>query len=109
LRHIENCRSLLFILFLDETTIFDKNINDQRKAQLLWQQYEQLRKELSDYDPKMLEKQLIVTINKIDLYTTKQIDTFRSYFMDKNTNVIFFSTATNQGMLEVTKAIAKTL
>lgn len=109
LRHIENCQSLMFILYLGEATIFDEKINDQQKAQLLWQQYEQLRKELSDYNPQMLAKQIIVTINKIDLYTTEQIEIFRSYFSAKKTEVIFFSTATNKGMLEVTKAIAKTL
>jgi 50S ribosomal subunit-associated GTPase HflX len=57
----------------------------------------------------MLKKQIIVTVNKIDLYTSQQIDTFRSSFIDKDTNVIFFSTFTNEGMLEIKKAIGKTL
>jgi GTP-binding protein len=109
LRHIENCQSLMFILYLDEATIFNEKISDQQKAQQLWKQYEQLRKELSNYGTKMLKKQIIVTVNKIDLYTSQQIDTFRSSFIDKDTNVIFFSTFTNEGMLEIKKAIGKTL
>lgn len=109
LRHIENCKSLMFILYLDEETIFDEKISDAKKAQMLWEQYEQLRKELNDYDPKMLKKRSILTINKIDIYTPKQIDTFRSYFSKKDTNVILFSMFTNEGLSEVTKAIAKTV
>lgn len=109
LRHIENCQSLMFILYLDETIIYDANISDSEKAQLLWQQYEQLRKELSEYDVAMLEKSSLVTINKIDLYTNEQMEAFRSLFGEKDTNVIFFSTVTNEGMDEVKKAIGKTL
>ncbi len=109
LRHIENCKSLMFILFLDEEVIFDESLSDQKRAELLWQQYEQLRKELSDYDQKMLQKTSIVTLNKIDLYTNEQIDVFRSYFIDKDVNLIFFSTFTNNGLEDVKKAIAKTL
>ena len=109
LRHIENCKSLMFILYLDEEMIFDENVSDEQKAEMLFKQYEQLRKELSDYDPKMLEKRSIVTINKIDLYTDEQMDIFRSYFIAKDVNVMFFSMFTNKGLEEVKKAIAKTL
>jgi GTP-binding protein len=90
LRHIENCQVLMFILYLDESVIFDENISDQQKATMLWQQYEQLKKELGDYSSKLLEKPTLLTVNKIDLYTAKQIDIFRSYFIDKDMNMIFF-------------------
>lgn len=109
LRHIENCQSLMFILYLDETVIFDENVTDEQKAAMLWQQYEQLKKELGDYNTKLLEKPSILTINKIDLYSAKQIDIFRSYFIDKDMNVILFSMVTNEGLDEVKKAISKTL
>lgn len=109
LRHIENCQSLMFVLFLEEAVIFDEGISDLEKATMLWQQYEQLRHELADYDQKMLQKRVVVTLNKIDLYTSEQLDVFRSYFIDKDVNVIFFSTVTNEGLEEVKKAIAATL
>lgn len=109
LRHIENCQVLMFILYLDESVIFDESISDQQKATMLWQQYEQLKKELGDYSSKLLEKPSILTVNKIDLYTAEQIDIFRSYFRDKDMNVIFFSTVTNAGLEEVKKAISKTI
>lgn len=109
LRHIENCQSLMFILFLEEGVVFDESLSDKQKAELLWQQYEQLQKELSSYDSKMLDKRSILTINKIDIYTAEQIDVFRSYFAQKSMDLIFFSTFTNNGLEEVKKAIAKTL
>lgn len=109
LRHIENCQSLMFVLFLEEAVVFDEGVSDLEKAKMLWQQYEQLRHELADYDEKMLQKRVIVTLNKIDLYTSEQLDVFRSYFIDKDVNLIFFSTVTNEGLEEVKKAIASTL
>ena len=107
LRHIENCQVLMFILYLDETVIFDDSINDQQKAAMLWQQYEQLKKELGDYSSELLTKPAFVTINKIDLYTNQQIDTFRSYFINKDVNVILFSTVTSEGLGEVKETITK--
>lgn len=108
LRHIENCQILMFILYLDESVIFDETLTDKKKSLMLWQQYEQLKKELGNYSSKLLEKPSILTVNKIDLYTAKQIDIFRSYFNDKDMNVIFFSTVTNEGLEEVKKTIVKT-
>ena len=96
-------------MYLDESVIFDEAITDQKKATMLWQQYEQLKKELGDYSLKLLEKPSILTVNKIDLYTAKQMDIFRSYFIDKEMNVMFFSMATNEGLEEVKRAISKTL
>lgn len=109
LRHIENCKTLMFVLYLDESVIFDDQLSDAKKADLLWEQYRQLRNELANHDQKLLEKPAIVTINKIDLYSAKQIDAFRSCFIDKDMNVIFFSTVTNEGLDEVKKVIAKTI
>lgn len=109
LRHIENCKSLMFILYLDEAVIFDESITDAKKAEMLWDQYQLLEKELKDYDSKMLQKRSIVTINKIDLYSEKQIDAFRLFFIDKNINLMPFSMFTNKGLEEVKRAIAKTL
>lgn len=105
LRHIENCQSLMFVLYLDEMVVFDAALSEAKKAELLWQQYEQLRTELENYSVKMLQKRAIVTVNKIDLYTNSQMDAFRSYFIDKDINLIFFSTVTGAGLEEVKKAL----
>lgn len=107
LRHIENCQRLMFVLYLDEATVFDQSLSDEERSNLLWKQYEQLKSELATYNSEMLKKDIIVTVNKIDLYNSKQIDSFRSHFIDKDVNLIFFSTVTGEGMEEVKKALAK--
>lgn len=107
LRHIENCRVLMFVLYLDENLIFNEQLSDLDKAALLWQQYQQLQKELGDYSAELLEKPSLLTLNKIDLYTSEQIDAFRSYFIDKDMNLMFFSTVTGQGLEDIKAAIAK--
>lgn len=107
LRHIENCQVLMFVLYLEESIIFDEQLSDLDRAVLLWQQYQQLKKELESYSSQLLAKPSLLTINKIDLYTSKQIDTFRSYFIDKDMNVMLFSTVTNEGLDEIKRAIAK--
>lgn len=107
LRHIENCQALMFVLYLPEEVIFDSSLSDQDKAELLWQQYQKLRDELKLYNPAMLKKAAILTVNKVDLYSTEQIDVFRSYFKQKKMSVIFFSAFTGDNLEVIKKAVSK--
>ena len=107
LRHVENSKALMFVLYLTEEVIFDQNISDEEKAEMLWDQYQKLKHELETYSDEMAQKSSFLTINKMDLYNAKQIDSFRSYFKQKNMNVIFFSTVSGEGLDEVKKEIAK--
>ena len=107
LRHIENCQALMYVLFLPEASVFDQNISDQAKAELLKDQYQKLQIELKQHNPKLLEKPAILTLNKIDLYTNEQIKIFKSTLNDKDGNLIAFSTATGDGMNEIGEAIKK--
>jgi len=109
LRHIENCQALMYVLYLDETVVFDEKLNAEQKAELLHQQYEQLKQELAAYAKGMLDKPVVVTINKIDLYTNQQMDAFRSLFAQKDINVIFFSTVTGEGLSDVKTAVQRLL
>ena len=107
LRHVENSKALMFVLYLTEEVIFDQNISDEEKAEMLWDQYQKLKHELETYSDEMVQKSSFLTINKMDLYNAKQIDSFRSYFKQKNMNVIFFSTVSGEGLDKVKKEIAK--
>ena len=107
LRHVENSKALMFVLYLTEEVIFDQNIADEEKAEMLWDQYQKLNHELETYSDEMAQKTAFVTINKMDLYSAKQIDTLRSFFKQKDINVIFFSTVSGEGLDEVKKEIAK--
>lgn len=107
LRHVENSKALMFVLYLTEEVIFDQNISDEEKAEMLWDQYQKLKHELENYSDKMAQKTSFLTINKMDLYSAEQIDVFRSFFKQKNMSVIFFSTVSGEGLDEVKKEIAK--
>lgn len=106
LRHIENCQSLMFVLYLDEAVVFDTSLSEKDRAELLWQQYQQLKNELGNYDQELLRKRSLLTVNKVDLYTSSQIDAFRSYFIDKDINLIFFSAVTGEGIGELKKLLS---
>lgn len=107
LRHIKNCQALMYVLHLPEEVIFDPQLTEKAQAELLWQQYQDLRGELKTYDSALISKPRLLTINKLDLYTTKQIETFRSYFRQKKENVIVFSGFTGEKLREVTTALAQ--
>ncbi len=109
LRHVENSRALLFVLYLDETVVFDESLSETERAESLWQQYQQLRTELGAYAETLLEKKFLVSVNKLDIYTDRQIDVIRSLFEQKNTNVMFFSTVTGVGMTELRAAVERLL
>jgi len=109
LRHVENSAALMFVLYLKEEVIFDDSVSDQEKAEMLWQQYQQLKHELESYSDKMSQKRSFLTINKMDLYSAEQIDIFRDYFKQKNMGVIFFSTVSGEGLDLVKKEISKIL
>lgn len=68
LRHIERCRALMYVLFLDEQIVFDDTKSQEEKAKVVLEQLLQLRKELEEYHLSLLELPSFVTVNKIDLY-----------------------------------------
>ena len=107
LRHIENCRTLLYVLFLSEEAIFDTQLTDQKRGQLLWQQYQNLRFELKEHQPELLDKQFLVTLNKADLYTAKQIKSFKNLFQKQQTDLSVISASTSQGLDSLKQALAQ--
>jgi GTP-binding protein len=107
LRHVENCQALMFVLALSEEMIFQSGNSEAQNAELLWQQFEQLRQELGQYNAQLLEKPFFLTVNKIDIYSDKQKDVIRSTFDEKSMNVILFSGVTGEGLETVKKAIAQ--
>ncbi|MGD9129703.1 MAG: 50S ribosome-binding GTPase [Candidatus Woesebacteria bacterium] len=107
LRHIENCKVLLFVLFLEETVAVDKDLTDQKKAEFLWQQFLSLKKELDVYSDILKQKKYILSLNKIDIYSNKLIDTIVKFFNNKDREISVFSAFTNQGLNELKRALFK--
>jgi GTPase len=105
LRHIENCQALMYVLFLEESQIFDQSLSNKKKSDLLWKQYQDLTLELKQHDPQLLNKAFIVTLNKTDLYSPEEIKQFRTDFKKEKVSLLIFSAITGEGLPAVHKAI----
>src|SRR5579859_65179 len=101
LRHIQACKVLVFVLFLEESQIFDTEMNDHEKAELLYQQLETLRNELKTFDPKLLKKPTVVSVSKKDLYSAELIAEIQKFFKSKKQKLQFFSAITKDGLEEL--------
>ena len=109
LRHVEACKILLYILSLDEATIYDESIDDAERAQRLYEQYLILQKELRSYNSELAAKPQIVTVSKADLYSPELLTTIAKFFSKKKITVSFFSAVTGQGIEELKSKLATLL
>ncbi len=110
LRHVENCSTMLFVLALTETEVFDENLTDKQKAEILFEQLTNLKKELKNHSVKATstpigagkklfeDKEFLVSINKSDLYSKELIAEVKKLFKRKKIEVIFFSGVTKVGL-----------
>jgi GTP-binding protein len=105
LRHIENCQALMYLLFLEETVVFDQTLKIQDKSQLLIKQYRALRTELKEHNPQLLKKPALVSLNKADLYSSEEIKEFQAAFKKEKIQLLVFSAITGEGLTEVTDKI----
>ena len=72
LRHIERCHSLLYVLdpssdALPEKTIPDALLSSRAGLTNLYQQLLLLQNELRLYDQRLLDKQQLIVVNKMDI------------------------------------------
>jgi GTP-binding protein len=99
LRHIERTSVLLHVIDISQESYGDA-----------WQNFETVNGELFLFNPSLMEKPQVVTINKIDLPDTrerikKEIDIFDK----KGIKVSAFSAVTGEGVTEVIHEITKKL
>jgi GTP-binding protein len=107
LRHIQNCQALLYVLFLEEGDVFNEELSLEDKAELVWEQYQQLREELEDHHPELLDKDYLVSLNKIDLYSDDLMQVIEDFFARQDEEIIFFSGITGDGLLQLKQALFK--
>lgn len=107
LRHIENCQALMYVLFLEESQVFDQSLSIQDKSQLLWKQYQDLNNELKQHNLQLLKKPYLLTLNKADLYSEEEIKQFAADFKKHKEALLVFSAITGEGLSEVVKNIEK--
>ncbi len=103
LRHISNCQGLVWIISLDESTVFDQNITPEEKAAQAWQQYELLRAEVMAYDNSLLSKKQHIALSKCDVYPEELQQALSDLFEKNGQHVTVFSAVTGKGM-EVLRA-----
>jgi GTPase len=106
LRHVQGCKVLLFMLTLDEPTIFNEELSDEQKTQLLFDQYTALHHEMEEFDVSLLEKKVIVSISKKDLYPEILVEKVKLFFKKKNIDLVLFSTVTHEGIEHLQHTLA---
>ena len=106
LRHVENSQMLLFVLFLEEAQVSMEDIPGKEKADILWDQYQLLRKELKNHHESLLEKPFLVSINKIDIYDEELQKALKAKFKKEKQEVNLFSGFTGEGLDELTEKIS---
>lgn len=107
LRHLEHTSVLLYVLALEEAAVYDATLSDQERAVQLWQQFVLLRQELVAHGKNLSEKKYLLGVNKKDLYTPELQQAITTLFLKKKeSEPIFFSAATQEGMSELTTKVA---
>ncbi|MBQ6449821.1 50S ribosome-binding GTPase [bacterium] len=107
LRHLDNCRELIFVLSLSGEQVFAK-ASDQHKAHWLREQLEVLLGELSDYSEHLAKKNCLFVINKIDLYSSTLIAAIKDEFAAEESGLVLVSAATGDGLAELKKRLWQT-
>jgi GTP-binding protein len=105
LRHVKNSSALVYLLSLEEGVVFDESLTNEDKAKVLFEQYQTLHGEIAAFDPKLAEKRSVLSISKIDIYSTELIDAIRLYFSQQSHSLIFFSSVTGAGMAELQESL----
>lgn len=91
LRHLENCQVLMYVLALDEETIYSTDLDDIEKAQTLLGQFKLLKKELVNHGRQLERKPFLVGVNKSDLYSESLTREIINAFASESMEVVLFS------------------
>jgi GTP-binding protein len=98
LRHIERCRLLVHIV--------DVSGSEGRDPK---EDFANINNELSDYDPELCNKPMIVAGNKCDLADDKTISEFRSYVESMGFTFFPITAVTSEGVTELLNEVEKQL
>ncbi len=106
LRHLVNCKTLVYVLSLNSEQIGDENLSDRQKIDLLKEQLKMLAGELGDYSTSLARKKQLVVINKSDLYTPEFKEAICQEWGDQTPLLI--SAATGDGLDKLREAMWQT-
>jgi len=109
LRHVERCRALMYVLYIDEAIVFEDGISTEEKAKSVVTQYEALSKELRQHEERLVHLPSFVTVNKIDLYDEELRAEILRQLRGNKVDAVLWSGVTSEGVDEVKKSIQKVL
>ncbi|MCL2579758.1 MAG: GTPase ObgE [Oscillospiraceae bacterium] len=98
LRHIERCRLLVHLV--DVSGVEGRDPVEDFKA---------INGELVAFNPDLAARPMLVAANKCDIATPDQIERFRAFIQAEGLPLFEISAATNQGLRELTNAVAEKL
>lgn len=103
LRHIERCRLLIYLLYVDDEMLLDSAIEDETRAQAILQQYETLHNELEQHDAELARRPSLVVLNKIDVLSPELIERIQALWQERYPQIELnlLSGATQQGLPEL--------
>lgn len=102
LRHVERCRLLVFVLFVEDAYLDSSEEQAEEVAEKVAAQLNVLRMELREYDAQLAERPAMVVVNKADMLGQKAREEI-SRFLKANIGepVIFISGVTKEGLDEL--------
>lgn len=94
LRHIERTKVLVHLVAFDS-------------PEVVWENYSQIRTEISNYSRDLATKAEIIVISKIDLATENGLDKIKAKFKEKRKKVYLISSTTGAGVSTLLNEIDK--
>lgn len=106
LKHVERCELLVYVLFPEETLLFQA---EEGVALVggLWEQREEVRREMRAYNPRLSELPSITVVNKIDLLSEKQVESILRFFRRKKISILPISAATLKNIEELKRKMVR--
>lgn len=106
LRHVEHCRALLYVVSLEDSELALSNQDPAAAADVLWQRYQLLQRELASYGEALIHKHELIVVNKSDVYSEAYKAALLSTFTHYDKNILLISAATRAGLGELETALA---
>jgi len=97
----------MYVLFLEEEQIFNQDLTEIEKAELLLKQYNSLHLELEKHNPDLLKKPFIITLNKSDLYSDEQKKAIEDLFAKNDLDLLVFSAVTGDKLTDIQTEMVK--
>lgn len=94
LKHVERTKLLIHLVPAGD-----------EEAEKIWEKYQKIRKELTNYGGEIEKKKEIVVLSKIDLVDEKKVKEIVAYFKKKKIALLPISAATQKGIKELTDLI----